>query len=180
MYNTRSQLTAVCLYDVNRFLSKVLTDHVRLPGNWIRDGKRFSWASRADIPSSLGRPFLSCANYFQAPSTQATYPIAVIFSCAILLSLLWFRLLRKEKESLFKVPSQVGRIMHKPSLLSRTQNLTWCKRFVNSKKCFHEKKFCHVKQTFCHEKRLCHEQVFSRENIGFVVFKKSDCHETFH
>ena len=83
MYNTRSQLTSVCLYDVNRFLSKVLTDHVRLPGNWIRDGKRFSWASRADTPSSLARPFLSWTNYFQEPSTQATYPIAVIFSCAI-------------------------------------------------------------------------------------------------
>ena len=182
MYNTRSQLTSVCLYDVNRFLSKFLTDHVRLPGNWNRDGKRFSWASRADTPSSLARPFLSWTNYFQAPSTQATYPIAVIFSCAIdpfklaMISFYW----AKRKYRYLRRHLKWEGLCISPAWLSLTQNLTWCKRFVNSKKCFHEKKFCHVKQTFCHEKRLCHEQVFSRENIGFVVFKKSDCHEMFH
>ena len=63
MHNTlfvRGQSSSVKIFDRSRNGSQVI---------WIGDGKRFSWASRADTPSSLARPVLSCANYFQAPST---------------------------------------------------------------------------------------------------------------
>ena len=41
----------LCLYEVNRFLSKFLTDHAAAA--WIGGGKRFSWVSRAGAFSPL-------------------------------------------------------------------------------------------------------------------------------
>ena len=43
----------LCLCEVSRFLSKLLTARTRLPGNWRGAGKRFSGAFRAGAPSPL-------------------------------------------------------------------------------------------------------------------------------
>ena len=65
--------------------------------------------------------------------------------------------------------------MHKPSLTESNSE-----PHVMQKICQQQKVFSREEVLPCKANFLSREKALSRENIGFVVFKKSDCHEMFH
>ena len=81
MYNVQSFVT-LCLWQVNRFLSKILTDNAAAT-RWLDTG----WTTifmglmgRCSLSPhvSLTRPALSCAHYFQAPAMQAKEHVSTV------------------------------------------------------------------------------------------------------